>query len=150
MCWRSLFNRWVVIVTDNQAVIVATTDNSAHSGFMLSLHICKALDHWFKQSLTNVLELRWFPRHKGLVINEEADALAASSFPAVRPRSVPSTASCKRRFRTDALLDWQSQSLPLIQQCQLCLKGRCQPLLPQLWDKPNKHFISLLTTTLPY
>ena len=133
---------------DNEAAIKAATDNSSHSGFATSLCICKALDAWFKKSPTNLLEIRWFPSHKGLVLNECADTLAGASFPFVWPKPTITSASHRHTFMLDAVKDWHSQALPLIQQRQLCLKGQRNPLLLQLWGKSGQQFYHLVNNDI--
>ena len=97
---------WVLIIMDNLATMKAATDNSTHSGFAISLNICKVLDHWFQKLTDNYLEIRWFPSHTDLIINEAADTLAGSSFPFVCPKPITTTASRKRTFMADTLHDW--------------------------------------------
>ena len=105
----------VIIITDNEATIKAAVSNSLHSGFHASLHICKMLHKWFCHSPQNHLQLRWFPGHEGLELNELADSLAGQAFPSVPPLAVPTSASHRQSFKACAVIDWRLQALPLLQ-----------------------------------
>ena len=83
----------VIIIADNEAAINAAVNNSLHSGFHASLHICKMLHKWFQCSPQNHLQLRWFPGHENLELNELANSCAGQDFPSVPPRIIPTTAS---------------------------------------------------------
>ena len=115
-------HRRVIIIADNEAAIKAAMSNSLHSGFHASLHICKTLHKWFRRSPQNHLQLRWFPGHEGLELNELANSLAGQNFPSVLPLVVPTTASCHQSFKARAVINWRLQALPLLQACRIQLK----------------------------
>ena len=83
----------VLIIADNDAALCASIDTSHHSGFSISLQICKLLNRWFGRFPNNMLQFRWFPGHMGLEINEMADSLAGTLLPCVNPPIVITTAS---------------------------------------------------------
>ena len=87
----------VVIVADNEAALTSACSVARHSGFHISLAICKILAKWFAKSPSNRLHLRWFPGHEGLALNELADKLAGQDIPCVHPRSLETIASHKCR-----------------------------------------------------
>ena len=117
---------FISLSPNNEAAIKAAINNSPHSGFPISLAICKALDKWFHATLGNMLQIRWFPGHMGLELNELTDAAAGSSFPRVNPKPCITTSSRHRLFQSQAVTDWHAQSLPLIDQQHICLKSKCK------------------------
>ena len=71
----------------------------------------------------------------GLELNELADATAGSAFPRFNPKPCITTSSQHCSFQNQAVVDWHTQSLLLIDQQCICLKGKHKWLLPQLWGK---------------
>ena len=133
----------VVIVADNEAALAAACSTAPHSGFALSLSICKLLSKWFRQSPSNQLQLCWFPGHEGLALNELADSLTGQDLPCVHLPIVTTTASCKPKFMACAVTDWQLQALPLMHARRIQLKIRQSPAQPQLWGAKGRQFIDL-------
>ena len=134
----------VVIISDNKATLGAACSNAPHSGFAISLSICKILNCWFWQSEANQLQFRWFPSHTGFAINELADALAGQDVPCVPPPIIPTTASRKQMFMAQAVMDWRLQALPLMQARRIQLKIRRTPMQPQLWGAKGCQFFDLV------
>ena len=134
----------VIIIGDNEAALCASCDNSPHSGFMLSLQICKLLQHWFTASPGNLLQFHWFPSHTGLEINELADELAGANLPYVNPPNEITTASRRRSFMPIAVSDWHAQAAPSLQARRIQLKARCSPMKPQLWGIKSCQFYDLV------
>ena len=133
----------MIIVADNEATLKASCTTSPHLGFPTSLSICTLLAKWFTQSPYNQLQLRWFPGHSELELNELADSLAGQAFPCVHPLTHDTITSRKRHFMAQAVIDWRLQALPLMQARRIQLKVRHSPAVPQLWGAKGRQFIDL-------
>ena len=134
----------ILIICDNEAALKASIDNSRHSGFAVSLQICKLLHRWFSRSTRNSLQLRWFPGHMGFDLNELADSLAGASLPCVNPPPVITTASRRRAQMGTAVSDWRSMIVPTLHDRRIQLKVKRNVMKPQLWGRKGRQFYDLV------